>query len=692
MERAAVIARHRTALNRADLSRPFRTALADGVLGPDRTVMDYGCGRGNDLRRLTDMGFDCTGWDPVHATSGTRREADLVNLGYVVNVIESAAERQEVLRRAWSLARRVLVVAARLTDETPAARSTSPFADGVLTRIGTFQKFYDQQELRTWIDQVLEMPSVAAAPGIFYVFRDPEERTEFLATRFHRAAAAPRLQVRKQVYSQHCELLGGLARFVSDRGRLPAPEELESFGAIVEALGSLKRAFRVLQQASGVSAWDAVRKARTEDFLVFLALSRFEGRAKFAELTHELQLDVKAFFGSYAAGCKAADDLLFSLGRPQTLDEACRAARVGKLMPGALYIHTDAVAELPLLLRLYEGCARSYVGTVPGANVIKLGRGEPKISYLSYPDFERDPHPTLASSVSVHLQTFRVREHSYRDHKNPPILHRKEAFVSEAHPSKAKFARLTRLEEAKGLFDDPSCIGTRDGWAQALRTQRLALRGHRLIAVKGPLSRDSDPQHRDGSTRAFYERRAVAYAAATLKLSMDHWLRRFATRLPAGAAVIDLGCGAGRDLACLAELGMQPVGLDRSARLTAIAAGHARTPVIVGDIRALPFPDQSFAGAWASASLLHLNRAEIEPTLAEARRVLRLGGVLFVSMKQGRGESRSGDGRWFTYVEPDEFGSALTAAGFIIVDAGTETPEAALTGDRPWISYLAVRH
>jgi DNA phosphorothioation-associated putative methyltransferase len=447
--------------------------------------MDYGCGRGDDVRRLLQRGFDCAGWDPVHAPSGSRLEADLVNLGYVVNVIESAAERSQVLRWAWGLARRVLVVAARLTDETPSAVSVAPFEDGLLTRIGTFQKFYEQQELRSWIDHVLETMSIAAAPGIFYVFRDSADRTRFLAARFRRAVAAPRLRIGERLYAEHRKLLSNLAEFISIRGRLPSADELPTYGAIEDALGSLKRAFRILQQASDAASWDAVREARSQDLLVFLALARFGGRPKFAELPHDLQLDVKAFFGSYTVACKAADNLLFSLGRAEKLEEACCASSVGKLMPSALYIHADAVSELPILLRLYEGCARGHAGTVPGANIIKLGRGEPKISYLSYPEFEHDPHPALTASVSVHLQTFRVRERSYRDHKNPPILHRKEAFVGTAHPSRAKFARLTRLETAKGLFDQPMMIGTREGWAQALRARGLALRGHRLVTRGG---------------------------------------------------------------------------------------------------------------------------------------------------------------------------------------------------------------
>ena len=146
---AGQIARHRTALSRCELSRPFKAAIADGVLRLSDTVMDYGCGRGGDVRRLVAQGYQCFGWDPVHAPSGFCREADLVNLGYVVNVIESAQERRQALEAAWGLARRVLVVAARLVAETPSLRAAAPYADGLVTRIGTFQKFYEQQELRS---------------------------------------------------------------------------------------------------------------------------------------------------------------------------------------------------------------------------------------------------------------------------------------------------------------------------------------------------------------------------------------------------------------------------------------------------------------------------------------------------------------------------------------------------------------
>jgi DNA phosphorothioation-associated putative methyltransferase len=194
-----------------------------------------------------------------------------------------------------------------------------------------------------------------------------------------------------------------------------------------------------------------------------------------------LQRDVKGFFSSYAQACREADDLLFSVGDPAVVDGACAASSIGKLTPDALYLHESARAYLSPILRIFEGCARGYIGRVEGANLIKLSRREPKIAYLSYPEFENDPHPPLATSVTVHFQTFRVRFHDYRDRRNPPILHRKETFLAPGHPYYVKFARLTRSEESKGLYENTSTIGPRDGWQAVLEEKGLRLQGHRLL-------------------------------------------------------------------------------------------------------------------------------------------------------------------------------------------------------------------
>ena len=103
------------------------------------------------------------------------RPADVVNLKYVVNVIEEPSERAGTLRQAWELCQKALIVAAQIVVPGRGNNQVE-FGDGVLTRRGTFQKFFTQAGLREYIDAVLETDAVPAAPGIFYVFKDEAAR------------------------------------------------------------------------------------------------------------------------------------------------------------------------------------------------------------------------------------------------------------------------------------------------------------------------------------------------------------------------------------------------------------------------------------------------------------------------------------------------------------------------------------
>ncbi|MDW6056989.1 methyltransferase domain-containing protein [Streptomyces sp. FXJ1.4098] len=93
----------------------------------------------------------------------------------------------------------------------------------------------------------------------------------------------------------------------------------------------------------------------------------------------------------------------------------------------------------------------------------------------------------------------------------------------------------------------------------------------------------------------------------------------------AGKWVVDVGCGAGRAVAELAEQGVKAVGVDPSERMIAVARG--RWPE--GDYRIagayeLPLPDASVDGYRADKVFHELS--EPEQALAEARRVLVPGG------------------------------------------------------------------
>ena len=176
-----------------------------------------------------------------------------------------------------------------------------------------------------------------------------------------------------------------------------------------------------------------------------------------------------------------ADLLLFRAGDPEAIDDACKHAVVGKLLPNALYVHKSAIESLEPQLRIYEGCARSYLGEIEDANIVKLHRHSGKVSYLAYPDFDKNPHPTLVRSVKLSLRTLDMDCYDYHESTNPPILHRKESFVDKEYPIYERFARLTRQEENHGLLNDTSRIGTRQGWEIRLKESGWLLRGHRLV-------------------------------------------------------------------------------------------------------------------------------------------------------------------------------------------------------------------
>src|SRR5262249_1136044 len=147
-----------------------------------------------------------------------------------------------------------------------------------------------------------------------------------------------------------------------ERGRLPDDSELDLVRQVRERIGTLRYAWRIVERATGAEAWARIREERSQDLLIYFALARFGRRPRLAELPPELQSDVKAFFGTYSRATEDADRLLFSAGDLTAIEQACQKSPVGKLTPDALYIHVSARGSLPPILRVYEGCARSYIG------------------------------------------------------------------------------------------------------------------------------------------------------------------------------------------------------------------------------------------------------------------------------------------------------------------------------------------
>jgi DNA phosphorothioation-associated putative methyltransferase len=136
------------------------------------------------------------------------------------------------------------------------------------------------------------------------------------------------------------------------------------------------------------------------------------------------------------------------------------------------------------MLRLYEGCASRTIGRTDGATLIKFHLHKSKISYLFYPDFDRDPHPKMQASMQIDLRDLQVRYRDYHNSDNPPVLHCKDAYILPDSPQYEKFAKLTKQEESWGLLENMKDISHWQDWQKNLKEYCAELQGHRLVWIK----------------------------------------------------------------------------------------------------------------------------------------------------------------------------------------------------------------
>src|ERR1700736_4573953 len=98
-----------------------------------------------DVEALQSLGYTAYGWDPAFRPNEAKAESEVVNLGYVLNFIENPEERIRVLRDAFQLARRLMIVSTMVAGQETDSH-TRPYGDGFLTKTNTFQKFYEPGE------------------------------------------------------------------------------------------------------------------------------------------------------------------------------------------------------------------------------------------------------------------------------------------------------------------------------------------------------------------------------------------------------------------------------------------------------------------------------------------------------------------------------------------------------------------
>ncbi|PHJ42782.1 DNA phosphorothioation-associated putative methyltransferase [Vibrio sp. PID17_43] len=432
------IDRHKTALVRHELSAPMKTLVKHGYLEGSHSIFDYGCGRGDDLRELEAHGLDALGWDPNFQPDNDKVSSDIVNLGFVLNVIEDQDERLDALLCAWELADKFLVVSVMLANESYIAQF-KPYKDGVITSRNTFQKYYAQSEIKAYIERSLQEDAITVAPGIFYIFKDKLEEQQYLQSKYKRHHKWQQLtspepveakDKAKLLITQNQELFNSFWNTCLELGRLPANDEFEQSDKIKELIGSHKKVFALLQEMFDTQEFEKAEKSRKEDLLLYFAMGLFEKRKPYTQQPESLKRDIKALFVDYKTALNLAAELLFAIADTDLINTQCEKAHT-KLTASllnknhSLIFHRDFIDELPLLLRVYVGAGLQMYGELDEEiDLIKIHITSGKLTLTAYDDFEKSV-PFLVERIKIKMAEQDIDFFDYvDDNKRPPLLNK----------------------------------------------------------------------------------------------------------------------------------------------------------------------------------------------------------------------------------------------------------------------------
>ena len=499
------VQRHLTALSRNSLSAPIQLLIGHGLINDQITVFDYGCGRGDDVRGLESAGIRCTGWDPHYAQGNPLIGSEIVNLGFVVNVIEDPAERVEAIQKAFSLASTALAVSVMLhTIDRPGR----PYRDGFLTVRNTFQKYFSQDEFKDYLEHVLAQDPIMIGPGMALVFKDKDAEQRFLMSRYRSSNVArrllsarvsprltrtprvervrsPRLSKAEREFAELRPMLDGIWSQILDLGRFPEVHEVTDLHAIQDKI-SLTRAFRLVRIHYDLALLEQAAQTRADEIKLYIASLQFGKKAPYKNLEPRLRLDIRHFFGDYKTATNDSLKLLIDTGKTEVILEACKAAAAEGLgwLDGdhSLQVHVSLVERLPTVLRAYINCGLLLWNNISAVQLLKIHVGSGKLTLLKYDDFDGQAIPVLIKRVKVNIRQLDYDVFDYQAPQYPPSpLLQKSQYMHEDMNGYAEQVAFDERIESIDLLEKHSAHPTKEKLEETLEEMRLEISGLRLI-------------------------------------------------------------------------------------------------------------------------------------------------------------------------------------------------------------------
>ncbi len=184
----------------------------------------------------------------------------------------------------------------------------------------------------------------------------------------------------------------------------------------------------------------------------------------------------------------------------------------------------------------------------------------------------------------------------------------------------------------------------------------------------------------------FYEENHQQYFNSTVGIDPSAFLNPLANLLKPQAAILDIGCGSGRDLRWFASRGFKPTGFEQAPKLASLAREHSNCPVIEGDFSHYNFSMLQFSALVFVGSLVHLPKETLPIILQSTCQALVADGLMLITMKEGRDSSGTDDGRVFTLWSREELEKIFAANNLHILDFSRQVSK--LRANDIWLGYV----
>jgi SAM-dependent methyltransferase len=184
----------------------------------------------------------------------------------------------------------------------------------------------------------------------------------------------------------------------------------------------------------------------------------------------------------------------------------------------------------------------------------------------------------------------------------------------------------------------------------------------------------------------YYQKKYKSYHEKTFRIDPSDFLAPFAERLTAGAIVLDVGCGSGRDLLWMNKKGFDVIGFDSSPGFVKLAMENVGCEVIEGNFETYAFSAISADAIMLIGAMVHIPYERFSDVFRNIISSLSDFGIILITLKEGTGTITDTEGRTFYLWQDEKARAIFESHGFKICDFSKSDSK---TGSGEiWLGYV----